>query len=66
MITTVGNHEAEIKNRINKGRIAISELNCVLWNQNMTPKIKPRIYHALLKVQLHVQRYVAIKKKCKK
>ena len=39
-ITNDGNHDAEIKNRINKWGSAISKLNNVLWDRNMTPKIK--------------------------
>jgi len=38
-ITKDGNHEPEI-DRINKGRAAISKLNGILWDRDVTPKTK--------------------------
>jgi hypothetical protein len=37
-ITKDGNHEPEINDRINKGRAAISKLNSILWDRDVTPK----------------------------
>jgi len=37
-ITKVGNHEPEINDRINKGRAAISKLNSILWDRDVTSK----------------------------
>jgi hypothetical protein len=50
-----GNHEPEIDDRISKGRAAISKLNSILWDSDVTPKTKTHIYHAIVKVQLHMQ-----------
>jgi hypothetical protein len=52
-VTKNGNHEAEINNRINKGRAAVSKLNSILWGRDVTSKTKTHIYHAI--VQLHIQ-----------
>jgi len=46
-ITKDGNHEPEINERINKGRGAITKLNSILWDRDVTPKTKTRIYHAI-------------------
>jgi len=67
-ITKDGNHEREINDRINRGRAAITKLNSILWDRDVTPKTKTRIYHAVvkstityatetgcLKVQLHMK-----------
>ena len=37
-ITKDGNHEPEINDRINKGRAAISKLNSILWDRDVTSK----------------------------
>ena len=42
-ITKDGNHEAEINDRINKGRAAISKLNSILWDRNVTSKTKTHV-----------------------
>ena len=34
---------------INKGRAAISKLNSVLWDRDVTAKTKTHIYHAIVK-----------------
>jgi hypothetical protein len=49
-ITKDGNHEPEIY-RINKGRAAISKLNSILWDRDVTSKTKTEthIYHAIVK-----------------
>jgi hypothetical protein len=44
-----GNHEPEINDRINKGRAAISKLNSILLDRDVTPKTKTHIYHAIVK-----------------
>jgi hypothetical protein len=43
------NHEPEINDRINKGRAAITKLNGILWDRDVTPKTKTHIYHATVK-----------------
>jgi hypothetical protein len=48
-ITKDGNHEPEINDKINKGRAAISKLNSILWDHDVTPKTKTNIYHAIVK-----------------
>jgi len=48
-ITKDGNHEPEINDRIIKGRAAITKLNSILWNRDVTPKTKTHIYHAIIK-----------------
>jgi hypothetical protein len=35
-ITKDGDHEPEIYDRINRGRAAISKLNSILWDRDMT------------------------------
>jgi hypothetical protein len=47
-ITNDGNHEPEI-DRINNGRTAISKLNSILWDRDVTSKTKTHIYHAIVK-----------------
>jgi hypothetical protein len=47
-ITKDGNHEPEI-DRINRGRAAITKLNSILWDRDVTPKTKTDIYHAIVK-----------------
>jgi hypothetical protein len=51
-ITKDGNHEPEINDRINRGRAAITKLNNILWDRNVTPKTKPHIYHAVFKITI--------------
>ena len=36
-ITKDGNHEPEINDRINRGRAAITKLNSILWDREVTP-----------------------------
>jgi len=48
-ITKDGNYEPEINYRINRGRAAISKLNNILWDRNVTPKTKSHIYHTIVK-----------------
>jgi hypothetical protein len=48
-ITKDGNHEPEINDRINRGQAAISKLNSILWDCDVTPKTKTHIYHATAK-----------------
>ena len=48
-ITKDGNHEPEINDRINKGRAAISKLNGILWDRDVTSKTKTHIYYAIVK-----------------
>ena len=48
-ITKDGNHEPEINDRINKGWAAITKLNSILWDCDVTPKTKTHIYHAIVK-----------------
>ena len=42
-------YEPEINDRINRGRAAITKLNSVLWDRDVTPKTKTRICHAVVK-----------------
>ena len=46
-ITKDGNHEPEINDRINKGRAAISKLNSILWDRDVTPP-KQRLIFIML------------------
>jgi len=39
-ITKVGNHEPQINDRINRGRAAITKLNSILWDRDVTLKTK--------------------------
>ena len=48
-ITKDGNHEPEINDRINRGRAAITKLNSILWDRDVTPKTNTHIYHAIVK-----------------
>ena len=43
-ITKDGNHE-----RINRGRAAITKLNSILWDRDVTLKTQTHIYHAVVK-----------------
>jgi len=47
--TKDGNHKPEINDRINRGRAAITKLNSILWDCDVTPKGKTHIYHAVVK-----------------
>ena len=38
-----------VNDRINKGRAAISKLNSILWDRDVTHKTKSHIYHAIVK-----------------
>jgi len=55
-----GNHEPQINERINRGRAAITKLNSILWDRDVTVmwpwcdrdvtlKTKTHIYHAIVK-----------------
>jgi hypothetical protein len=48
-ITKDGNHEPEINDRISKGRAAVSKLNSILWDRDVTSETMTNIYHAVLK-----------------
>src|SRR5215510_8674484 len=48
-ITKDVNCEPEINDRINRGQAAITKLNGVLWDRDVTPKTKTHIYHAIVK-----------------
>ena len=48
-ITKDGNHEPQTNERINRGRAAITKLNNILWDRNVTLKTKTHIYHAIVK-----------------
>ena len=37
-ITKDGNHEPQINDRINRGRAAVTKLNSILWDRNVTSK----------------------------
>jgi len=39
-ITKDGNHEPEINDRINTGRAAVTKLNSILWDHDVTPQNK--------------------------
>ena len=41
-------NEPGINDRINRGRAAITKLNSVLWDRDVTPKTKTLIYHAIV------------------
>ena len=42
-------YEPEINDRINRGRAAITKLNSISWDLDVTPKTKTHIYHAVVK-----------------
>ena len=44
-----GHHEPEINDRINKGRAAISNLNSIVWDRDVTSKTRTHIYHSIVK-----------------
>jgi hypothetical protein len=48
-ITKDGNQEPEINGRINRGRAAITKLNDILWDRDVTPNTKIHIYQAIVK-----------------
>ena len=48
-ITKDRNHEPKINDRINKGRAAISKLNSILLDRDVTSKTKTHIYHEIVK-----------------
>ena len=48
-ITKDGNHEPQINERINRGRTAITKLNSILWDRDVTLKTKTHIYHEIVK-----------------
>ena len=62
--TKDGNQEPEIYDRINRGRVVITELNSILWHLEMTHKTKTHIYHAIIKSAIHMrQKHGCIKAK---
>jgi hypothetical protein len=44
-----GHHQPEFTDRINRGRAAITKLNSILWDCDVTPKTKTHICHAIVK-----------------
>ena len=48
-ITADGGHDVEIIERINKSRSAISKLNGVLWDQNISYKTKTTIFNTIIR-----------------
>ena len=42
-ITKDGNHVPQINDRISRGRAAITKLNSILWDRDVTPKTKTHI-----------------------
>ncbi|PSN57812.1 hypothetical protein C0J52_04368, partial [Blattella germanica] len=48
-ITNTGKHEKDINGRINKRRMAISKLNNILWDRDITIKTKTNIYNTVVK-----------------
>ena len=48
-ISKDGKHEPEFDDRINKGQAAITKLNSILWDHDVTPKTKTHIYHTIVK-----------------
>jgi hypothetical protein len=48
-MTKDGNHEPQINDRIDEGRGAISKLNSILWDRDVTPKTETDIYRAIVK-----------------
>jgi len=48
-ITKGGNREPQINDRINRGRAALTKLNSILWDRDVTLKTKTHIYHAMVK-----------------
>jgi len=48
-ITKDGNYEPEINEKINRERAAITKLNSILWDRDVTPKTKTHIYNAIVK-----------------
>jgi hypothetical protein len=48
-ITKNGNHEPEINDRIDRGRAAVTKLNSILMDRDVTPKTKTHIYHETAK-----------------
>jgi hypothetical protein len=48
-ITKDGNYEPETNDRINKGRAAITKLNSILWDSDVTTKTMTHIYQAIVK-----------------
>jgi len=50
--------------RINRGRAAISKLNSILWDRDVTLKTKTHIYHAIVKKYNYIcSRNMAFKSK---
>ncbi|XP_072401642.1 uncharacterized protein [Diabrotica undecimpunctata] len=48
-LTKTGRTDEAIKDRITKGKRDIGALNSVLWQKNIRPETKKRIYNAILK-----------------
>ena len=65
-VTKDGYHEPEINDRINKGWAAITKLNSILWDCNVTPKTKTHIYHAIVQSTItHAAETWCLKEKTK-
>jgi len=54
-ITKDENYEPEINDGINRGRAAVTKLNNILWDRDVTPKQRLIFIMQYLKVQLHMQ-----------
>jgi hypothetical protein len=62
-ITKDGNCEPEINDRINKGRAAVTQVNGILWDRDVTPKTKTHIYNAIVKSTITCGRNMVFKSK---
>jgi len=49
LVSQINNVKPEINDRINRGRAAITKLNSILWDRDVTPKTKTHIYCAIIK-----------------
>jgi len=48
-VTKGRNHETQINEKINRGRAAVTKINSILWDRDVTLKTKTNIYHAVVK-----------------
>jgi len=61
------NHEPEIDDRIHGGRAAITKLNSILWDRDVTPKTKTHISHVIVKSTIkHAAETGCLQAKCSK
>ena len=51
-INTDRTHDVEINERINKGRTAISKLNGVLWDRNISSKTKIKNFNTIIRITI--------------